>query len=598
MGLFDNNVVVRWTVRRGPESDRKNKKNFLEGELVYTTDEQRLYAGTGSGSVPLSVKFCNRDSDTRFGGDFYIDGNNLVIRRNERAGDTERTEDYLTISSQSVPDGISIIFRDGKLSVGSIKTEVYSSLDNTIFTNASGGIGIAKTLPLEEVTGSSFTMPSQLKVGGKRGTAFALKGTGSTSSTPKTFGLRAVSGGGYDVYVVDMPQPGSGGGVEYNFNTDNFVTTTDVQGNKTVNLTNRLVGINGLRTGVEKQGSTTQFLEIDFTNLDRELTSDFVVGVHENADGTYSLCKNSGSSPVGGGGSIFMLETPVFICWNGKPASSSTGTVFSATLEFNSRPYVYCNKKHMAIKGMLPPFEAGETYESESYIEKLESETGAPYDWWNNTLCVLGKNNYKNIKLSQVSDEEQKGGGFIKLCFTELANPVLNRMVFEGEALDPSAEMDAFIEPYEVLRGNISQESPKTFSRNPDGSYTMHQETISSVSIDGVDVPLEDLQTDNSGVCSISALDAHAEGKFTVDVDSGSFEIDLHGAIIGDNTKKRVTIIEPDANAECYHYQLSTGKYKKIDTGAKIIASSFRQGDIIATRTGKPRFSEKGTAAK
>lgn len=84
MGVFDNNIVVRWTVRKGLEAERRGKTNFLVGELVYTTDEQRLYAGTGDGSVPLSVKFCDGAAKTRFAGDFYLNGSSLVFRTNDR----------------------------------------------------------------------------------------------------------------------------------------------------------------------------------------------------------------------------------------------------------------------------------------------------------------------------------------------------------------------------------------------------------------------------------------------------------------------------------------------------------------------------------
>lgn len=271
-----------------------------------------------------------------------------------------------------------------------------------MFVEKSNGISIGSSLPIDEVKPSSkvFTVPPTLNfkayTSGGVDTPFTFKGAGSSSATPKTVGLKQVAGGGYEAYVVDMPQGGGGGGVNYYFNGENFSTSVDSSGNKTINLKNKLVGVDALKTNAKKAGSSSKYIEVDFTNIDKELSCDFSVGVHENGDGSYSLCKGSGSTPSpSGGGSVVMLDKPIFLCWNGKGKGISDCTL-SATLEFNTSPYVYCSRKHMAVKGLLPAFDAGESYESASYVAKLENTTTTPFDYWNNTLCVLGKNNYKN----------------------------------------------------------------------------------------------------------------------------------------------------------------------------------------------------------
>lgn len=584
MGLFDNNAVVRWAVRKGTEDQRVTYGGgFLQGELVYTTDNKRLYIGTGSGNndtVPVSPKLYASGEALLHPGDYSIDeaSNSLTIKTLD-----SRT---FTLSSGPVADGKTIVVSGGRLVARSIL------VNDKWFEIRDDGLALKPSIEVSQITAprnSTLQFPATVDFG-SLSIAFS---DSSIENAPLTFGLRKDGEGKYSAFVVNMPQGGGGGGegAHYSFST-NFKTVTStglVQ-----------VDLSGDLNGVASIGSAdgTKLL---LTGLRGGLSADYGLGVHVNDDNSLTIVKTEGGGQSGGG-SVVLLDNPPFLCWNGN-TKGNPDVQLSANMEFTISPYVFCNRKRMYISGRIPVLDEGESFESASYAEKLELETGSrpfAYDYWNNSMLALGRNNYKNLVNGQTASVEDEDGTIRQKCFTALNQGVLNAQLFEQEEIAAGTSgSETGVEPYtvpiELLRTSKRAGVSKIYARQSASTYSEDTALLQSVSVDGQDIPVSDL-TGPDGVVSLDTSNPLCAGGWKVLYNNPAVTIDLHRATSVMSGKRTMQVEIPEGT-ELFRYDSERGKLLHASPGT-LNAASFNSGDIIVARTagGTPVFSKISTS--
>lgn len=209
------NSIVRSLVRKGSDSDRLQVV-LEEGELGYSTDKERLYAGDGItlGGKPVSVKFLgNQESFPNVAslnpepGDYFKLGTGIYARNSDGSGNLNDVTGYTSIGiSASVGNGLeidsssninvlvdnnTIEIANNKLQVKNLSYNVLpSSSGNSIFGNATSSINTPTDIVVNEnsllarvgsadignvtfdqvLQNASNPTLSQLQIGGLQGT--------------------------------------------------------------------------------------------------------------------------------------------------------------------------------------------------------------------------------------------------------------------------------------------------------------------------------------------------------------------------------------------------------------------------------------------
>lgn len=209
------NSIVRSLVRKGSDSDRLQVV-LEEGELGYSTDKERLYAGDGItlGGKPVSIKFLgNQESFPNVAslnpepGDYFKLGTGIYARNSDGSGNLNDVTGYTSIGiSASVGNGLeidsssninvlvdnnTIEIANNKLQVKNLSYNVLpSSSGNSIFGNATSSINTPTDIVVNEnsllarvgsadignvtfdqvLQNASNPTLSQLQIGGLQGT--------------------------------------------------------------------------------------------------------------------------------------------------------------------------------------------------------------------------------------------------------------------------------------------------------------------------------------------------------------------------------------------------------------------------------------------
>lgn len=579
MGIFDNNAVVRWTVRKGTETQRISYNGFLQGELVYTTDGKRLFVGTGNGGqcIPVGANLCATGSAMLHPGDFCIDSAKNTVTFKTETGD-------FTLAASAAPDGDTIVYNGGRLTARKIP------VDSKWFTIGSNGLSLNPSIEVSEITvprNSTLKVPGTVDFGGVS-IAFSAS---SIENAPLTLGLRRDGEGKYSAFIVNMPQGGGGGGegTHYSFST-NFKTVAST-GLVQVDLSADLSGVASI--------GAPDGTRLDLTGLRGGLSADYGLGVHVNEDNSLTVVRTENGGGASGGGAVELLDNPPFICWNGN-TKGNPDIILSANMEFTTQPYLFCNRKRMFISGRIPALDEGESFESDTYVAKLESETGTrayAYDFWNNSIQVLGRNNYANLVNGQRATVEDEEGTIRQKCFMELNGGVLSTQFFEQEeipdgAAGSEAAVPAYAAPLEILRTSNRGGRSKVYARRRAGDYSEVSGSLDSVSVDGEPLSIPEL-TAPDGVVSLDSANASCAGGWKVLYNNPAVEIDLHESLMPEKLAKRSLQITIPKGAKAYRYESASGKIFHMQAGT-VQASTLTPGDIVVARAagGSPVFKE------
>lgn len=171
------NTLLQLIVRQGPDSDRLNT-TLKRGELGYTTDTKRLYAGDGttSGGILVGNVFAGSASNvTTLApasiGDFAYDSDNkklYVLLLN----DGSNINDWLLVGGEYTADnGTIVISADNKISVGLLSAGFIdpSSVELPLYINGSDQLALSSTITVDSIgpkNASALTLFPSLSLNG------------------------------------------------------------------------------------------------------------------------------------------------------------------------------------------------------------------------------------------------------------------------------------------------------------------------------------------------------------------------------------------------------------------------------------------------
>lgn len=226
--IIKENDIIRFKLRQGLSSEL-NGATIGEGELVYTTDENRVYVGTKDGTTTVGGKFIENFSGTPQAGDFWFE-----TRPQEIKGGNDVTG-FLKIQGTGKQITVKPVLGSG-LYYDTNGAIAIDNVDESIKKYFESGTKIltalnTKTLQVNEIkflpdennyTSTELQLPDRMKFG-----EVTIKlNKPETQPATKQFALALNRVGNasnvMEAFFVPFPTGGGGGGTSLIFNTENF----------------------------------------------------------------------------------------------------------------------------------------------------------------------------------------------------------------------------------------------------------------------------------------------------------------------------------------------------------------------------------------
>lgn len=282
---------------------------------------------------------------------------------------------------------------DGTLSVNASALDITGAINSPDLENdpINNQVYLKQPIKLSEVAlrgeATTLKMPDNITFG-TTAIRFMTQAQSEGQIGEYKLSLKKNGNNTFTAYIVE--DNNSTGGVSFD---KNFDTSTGI-----VSLKKNLVGIDSI---ANSDSSTILSIE-DFSEIPASSDGYYVRVEQQGNKYALKFSKPSGGDDPedkGSHGVITMIESPIAIAWNG---IGEEGRV-DARLQYSVTGQVYCSKKLLCPIGsdndFLPYTDSTNNPERDgaSFFDSVEPELLVN---WNQSLFVLGRNNYANLMTS------------------------------------------------------------------------------------------------------------------------------------------------------------------------------------------------------